>query len=153
MGWWWPSEQPHPQLYTNNGHKIRSYASSGCVLSVTRSGKVHQSSGVQSSTMEFKPYLHRTQHYLRSNQLQADNRWGFPPMGAGFPPSSPINSAGQYKLYDLINAPHCLRGEGGIITLHPLLLSSSSSSVAVCSRYRHAAVVAAEYNRSIGGRR
>ena len=120
MGWWWPSEQPPPQLYTNNGHKIRSYASSGCVLSVTRSGRVHQSSGVQSPTMESKPYLHRTQHYLRSNQLQADNRWGFPPTGAGFPPSSPINSAGQYKLYDLINAPHCLRGEGGIITLHPM---------------------------------
>ena len=39
----------------------------------------------------------------------------------GFPPSSPINGVlASMKLYDLINAPHCLRGEGGIITLHPM---------------------------------
>ena len=140
MGWWWPSEQPPPQLYTNNGHKIRSYASSGCVLSVTRSGRVHQSSGVQSPTMESKPYLHRTQHYLRSNQLQADNIWGVPP-------SSPINGVlASMKLYDLINAPHCLRGEGGIITLHPMNVeacrrramadAASSSLVIIVVRWR-----------------
>ena len=91
------------------------------MLSVIRPGKVHQSSGVQSSTMEFKPYLHRTQHYLRSNQLQADNRWGgFLLRGQVSPHPRPSTVLASMKLYVLINAPHCLRGEGDIITLHPM---------------------------------
>jgi len=71
-------EQQPPPPYTENGHKIQSYASK-VVLSGTRWGKVQHCSGVQSPTMELDPCLHRTQHWLRSTQLRADNIWGVSP--------------------------------------------------------------------------
>ena len=77
--------------------------------------------GEYTKVAEFNPLQWSSSHtYIAlSTTFEATNSRRI--IYGGFPPSSPINGVlASMKLYDLINAPHCLRGEGGIITLHPM---------------------------------
>ena len=77
--------------------------------------------GKYTKVAEFNPLQWSSSHtYIAlSTTFEATNSRRI--IYGGFPPSSPINGVlASMKLYDLINAPHCLRGEGDIITLHPM---------------------------------
>ena len=103
--------------------------------------------GEYTKVAEFKPLQWSPIHtYIAlSTTFEATNSRRI--IYGGFPPSSPINGVlASMKLYDLINAPHCLRGEGGIITLHPMNVeacrrramadAASSSLVIIVVRWR-----------------
>ena len=83
--------------------------------------------GKYTKVAEFNPLQWSSSHtYIAlSTTFEATNSrritdGGFPLWGQVSPHRRPSTVLASMKLYDLINAPHCLRGEGGIITLHPM---------------------------------
>ena len=83
--------------------------------------------GKYTKVAEFNPLQWSSSHtYIAlSTTFEATNSrritdGGFPLRGQVSPHPRPSTVLASMKLYVLINAPHCLRGEGDIITLHPM---------------------------------
>ena len=100
--------------------------------------------GEYTKVAEFNPLQWSPNHtYIAlSTTFEATNSrritdGGSPLWGQVSPHRRPSTVLASMKLYDLINAPHCLRGEGGIITLHPLNVEACRRRAIADALHRH----------------